>query len=265
MTKGKTPEPGVTQKVSRLMAATNPSSRPAADPVVTALMTSLLPPAKPEVESDPEVERLVDEIRDAARKSGMRSDDPLMPLLTAYVKAIRLMAERTARSDQVAEQASRRIIEAIQQAHRATDAETKRFKASLSVSESETIRRVADAIAVSAEKALTRRIRVFDRNTALAAAGVLFAVAASCLGGGFWWGHHAATTSIHETEAGLQAAFAQGPKAAQKWLNLMQWNDLPYSLGLCTDAISSVQHRRHACNVPLWIEAPPTTAPGSSG
>ena len=264
MTKGKTPEPGVTQKVSRLLAAASPSSSPAGDPAVTALMTSLLPPAKPEVESDPEVERLVDEIREAARKSGMRSDDPLMPLLTAYVKAIRLMAERTARSDQVAEQASRRIIEAIQQAHRAADAETERFKASLSVSESETIRRVADAIAVSAEKALTRRVRVFDRNTAYAAAGVLFAVAASCFGGGYWWGHHAATTSIHETEVGLQAAFADGPDVAQKWLDLMTWNSLPGALAQCTGTSTTIEHGRRECDVPLWTEPRPRTTPNRS-
>ncbi len=62
-------------------------------------------------------------------------------------------------------------------------------------------------------------------------------------GGGYWWGSSTADAAIHRTEAGLQAAFNQGPDAARTWLNLMTWNRIDDALGAL-----SRQGDRLACN-----------------
>jgi len=104
-----------------------------------------------------------------------------------------------------------------------------------------------------------------DRNTALIAAAVLFGSVLGAFAGGYWWGSSAAQAAIHETETGLQAAFNNGPKAAQDWLNLMTWNDVVYSLSLCRGNGISIQHGRTACMVPLWIEKPVPAPPPQLG
>ncbi len=78
----------------------------------------------------------------------------------------------------------------------------------LAATEAETIDRLGTTIARSADQALTRRVRVFARNTALKAAFLLVAIAGLCLGGGYRWGSDTAASDIHETEANLKAAFS---------------------------------------------------------
>ncbi|MCB8884034.1 hypothetical protein ACELLULO517_27615 [Acidisoma cellulosilytica] len=203
-----------------------------------------------------DVEALIAELREAARHAGIQRDDPMMPLLTTLAHQIRFLANRTATSDRVATETSARIIDALQQSRQAADTEIARFQAGIAETEAVTIERIADSIAKTADRALTRRVAVFQWQLVLGAAGVLVLVAASCLGGGYWWGRDNTLASVHETETGLQTAFEQGAGAAQKWLNLMQWNPITDALGQCTGALVSMQDGRKACNVPLWIEPP---------
>ena len=81
------------------------------------------------------------------------------------------------------------------------------------------------------------------------------------LAGGYWWGRSTALASIHETEGGLQVAFEAGAGAAQKWLSLMQWNNITDALSLCTGSALYVQLGRKACSVPLWVEPPQPSSP----
>jgi hypothetical protein len=217
---------------------------------------SALAPVPVSKDATEDVEALIAELREAARHAGIQRDDPMMPLLTTLAHQIRFLANRTATSDRVARETSARIIDALQQSRQAADTEIARFQAGIAQTETVTIQRIADNIAKAADRALTRRVAVLQWQLVLGAAGILFFVAAGCLGGGYWWGRSTALASIHETETGLQVAFEAGAGAAQKWLDLMQWNSITQALGQCTGAVVSMQSGRKACGVPLWIEPP---------
>lgn len=205
-------------------------------------------------------------MREATRHAGILRDDPMMPLLTALANAIRYLGARTSQSDRIADQASRRTLEAIQQARANADAETLRFQAELAKTEADFIRRVGASIASSADEALTRRVRVLDRNSILIAAAVLVGTAGACLGGGYWWGSSNARAGFHETEVRLQAAFSNGPDDAKLWLDLMNWNTISVGLRACSKpGVSAFQDGRRGCAVPLWIEAPLPSAPDPQG
>jgi hypothetical protein len=203
-----------------------------------------------------DVETLIAELREAARHAGIQRDDPMMPLLTTLAHQIRFLANRTSTSDRVATETSAKIIDALHQSRQAADTEITRFQAGIAQTEAFTIERIADSIAKTADRALTRRVAILQWQLVLGAAGVLFFVAASCLGGGYWWGRDNTLASVHETEAGLKIAFEGSFSAAVHWLQLMQWNDINQALGQCTSTATFVQAGRKACNIPLWIEPP---------
>ena len=210
-----------------------------------------------------ETERLVAALREAARQAGLRRDDPMAPLVLAFMQTIKFLGERSARSDHIAIDASRRIAKTVGQSRQAADAETKRFRAALAETEADTVQRIATAIVETADVAWTRRVRVFDRNTAALAGLVLFAVAAACLAGGAWWGRSSAYADFRETEAGLHDAFIDGPDRAYAWLQLMELND-PRAALLSCDAAQGrihIQDGRRWCLVPLWIEKPAIRLP----
>jgi hypothetical protein len=210
-----------------------------------------------------EADRLVAELHEAARQAGLRRDDPMVPLIGALGQIIRYMSTRAARSDHIAIDASRRIAQTVSQSRQVAEAETKRIRAVLAKTEAHTIERIATAIVETADAAWTRRVRVFDRNTAALAGLVLFAVAAACLAGGTWWGRSRADAAFRETEADLHEAFIDGPDSAHAWRELMKWNDLRASLFTCDAALGRlhVQDGRKWCAQPLWIEKPANPQP----
>ena len=121
---------------------------------------------------------------------------------------------------------------------------------------------MGSAIARTADDAFTRRVRVLDRNSILVATVVLVGTGASCLGGGYWWGGSNARADIHETEAGLQAAFAGGVDDARSWFDLVTWNNIHTALEACGGSGHGfTDGGRKACNVPLWVESPQLSAP----
>jgi hypothetical protein len=204
-----------------------------------------------------EATRLIDDMRAAIRRAGILPDDPIMPLMTAFARAIQFMAERGSASDHVLANASERINTALVEARRTADAEAEGFSAKVLATETDIIRRIAGSIASSADEALTRRVQVFDRNTALWAAAALIWTGIACGVGGYLWGGNVARDDIHETEAGLRAAFSNNAADAQKWMLMMDWNDLSTALSSCRNANQTViDHGRHACFVPLWTEKP---------
>ena len=208
---------------------------------------------------------LVDRMRVAARQAGIDDDGPLTPLLETIMLTLARLGALTDRNARITTEHAAALAATLSQARQAADAETERFHAYLDAAKAETVRDVAYHIALSADAALTRRVRVFDRNSALFAAAVLVGSILAALAGGYWWGDSNATAAVHETEAGLQIAFSNGPDAARDWLNLMTWNNPEKALAQCHGAAVSVQQGRRACGVPLWIEKPVTPPPPGTG
>jgi hypothetical protein len=209
---------------------------------------------------DAETERLLDELRSAVKTAGLEPDDVMMPLVTAFARSIRFMAERGSTSDRMLAAAAERINAALIEARRTADAEADRFNASILATETTIIQRIAGSIAASADKALTRRVQVFDRNTALWAAGALFGTAIACLVGGYVWGGNVAVAEIHETEAGLRVAFQDSPGDARGWMLLMTWNRLKYAPRTCASQPYG-SGSRLACSFAFWNGPEPPDPP----
>jgi hypothetical protein len=219
--------------------------------------------AAPTGEAD--MAELVARMRAAARQAGIDDDGPLTPLLETFMLTLARLGALTDRNARITTEHAAALAATLGQARRAADAETERFHSYLDAAKAETVRDVAYHIARSADDALTRRVRVFDRNSTLIAASVLVGSILVAGIGGYWWGSSSATAAVHETEAGLQAAFTNGPRAARDWLNLMTWNDPEQALAQCHGDAVSIQQGRRACGVPLWIEKPVTPPPPDTG
>ena len=85
--------------------------------------------------------------------------------------------------------------------------------------------------------------------------------------GGFWWGRHTEAVEIASTEAGVTAAFRDGPGAAAAWLGFMQANDGNLVREACAKSTVKAADGRRACAVGLWVDLlanpPPRTEPVS--
>jgi hypothetical protein len=240
--------------------------RPArSDPPAAAETQAALPPsdgkAMVAVPNPPDMAELVARMRIAARHAGIDDDGPLTPLLDAIMLTLERLGALTDRNARITTEHAAALNTTLREARQSADAETQRFYASLEAAKAQTVRDVAHHIARSADAALARRVRVFDRNTALIAAAVLVGSILTACAGGYWWGSSTAFAAVQETEAGLRMAFNNGPHAAQTWLDLMLWNDPDQALAQCRGSAVSIQTGRRACGVPLWIEKLPSPPP----
>ena len=228
--------------------------------------TPAVPQALP-APTDPiaaEVETLVEQLRQAMRAAGVGREDPMMPLLHSLAHFIRFIGKRTADSDRTGTETSLRIVEALTLAKSTADAERQVFEAGLATAQARTISEISSAIASSAEAALTRRVRVYDRNTIFIVVAFVFVSMGCCSWVGYAWGRTNALAGVQQTELELRAAFTFGPANANLWMTLMQWNPVVQPLKECSkpDRALIGTDGRKACSVPLWIEPPkPVVAP----
>jgi hypothetical protein len=168
-----------------------------------------------------EMAALVARMRTAAREAGIDDDGPLTPLLEAIMLTLDHLGTATDRNERITTEHAAALTKTLGQARQSADAEAQRFYARLEAAKAETVRDIAQHIARSADAALTRRVRVFDRNTALIAAAILVGSILGAFGGGYWRGSSTANAAIHETETGLQAAFNQGSAICSTGIPLM--------------------------------------------
>ena len=248
--------------ILRGVAARQPLPRP---PDAAGTLPTLPGPDGGSAPGQPDMPELVARMRTAARQAGIDDDGPLTPLLEALMLTLERLGALADRNARIGTEHAAALDTALTLARQSANAETERFRASLEAAKAETVHDVAYHIARSADAALTRRVEVFDRNTALIAAAVLVGGILSAFAGGYWWGSSSAKAAIHETEAGLQAAFNDGPEAAHDWLDLMIWNDPETALAQCRGDAVSIQDGRRACGVPLWIEKRPSPPPPRTG
>jgi hypothetical protein len=146
---------------------------PPASPAAAGSQAALPPPNDAAASGQADMAELVDRMRAAARQVGIDDDGPLTPLLEAFMLTLTRLGTLTDRNARVSADHATALAAALDQARRAADAETDRFRASLDAAKAETIHDVASRIARIADAALIRRVRVVDRNSVLIAASVL--------------------------------------------------------------------------------------------
>ena len=125
------------------------------------------------------------------------------------------------------------------------------------------VERLEAAAASGAARRAGELARAHTLRTVLAGAAVLAGAVLAAAGGGFWWGRSTQAAVVSATEAGVSAAFREGPAAAASWLNLMQSNDPAQALATCAGGALTVVGGRRACAVPLWLDPPKLSAPGA--
>lgn len=215
-----------------------------------------------------EFEALEKRMAQAARRDGIDEDGPMVPTLQALRLCMDSLRDMTGVVAQIPTHYVGQILDALSASRTVTQAETDRFRAEIEHTETNIVRRVAQSIAEGADKALARRVRVFDRNTAFAAAVILVMTAGGCLGIGYRWGSSNARADIQQTEWRLRAAFAHGGLGASLWALLMEANDIETAIKQCHGAnLIPTGTRQSACMVPLWTsladESPPQAQPSS--
>ncbi len=197
----------------------------------------------------------------AALRDGLTEDGPMVPTLQALRLCIDSLREMTRIASQIPNHYVGQILDALSTSRTVAEAETERFRVEIEHTETDIVYRIANSIAQSADKALARRVRALDRNTALVAALVLVVTAGGCLAGGYWWARSDNRVDIQETDLKLQAAFAEGKLNAELWALLMQSNDITEAIKACRGPnLIRTGTARPACWVPLWT-APPEDPP----
>lgn len=129
------------------------------------------------------------------------------------------------------------------------------------------VQRLETAAASGAAKRAAELARAANRRTMLTAVAAVVGALIVTGTGGYWWGYHAQTAAITSTEAGVAAAFRDGPGAAASWLGFMQANDANLIREACAKSTVKAADGRHACAVGLWVDRlpnpPPRTEPAS--
>lgn len=125
------------------------------------------------------------------------------------------------------------------------------------------LNRLQATIIRGADRRAAELARAHNLRTLLIYGGAFVVSVVLAAGGGFWWGQATAADSIQETEQRLALAFRDGPGAAAGWAKLMEQNNLPAALALCSGSrVFSDQGGRKACMVPLYTEPPARSVAG---
>ena len=199
---------------------------------------------------------LIDELRRAAQKTGVDVDGPLGPVLSAFILILVWLGACSAELRSISVEYGSQTLQRLQAARAADEAATTRLKTQMEAAKVRILHDFRDDIAKDFDKFTTGRVRAEIWKISLIVALVLVTSGAASLAVGYRWGHASAEASIHETESRLMAAFRYGVSGASYWVGLMSWNNIDNALRLCRERpdLAAIQHGRHACNVPLWIE-----------
>ena len=199
---------------------------------------------------------LIDEMRQAARKTGVDADGPLGPVLKALILILEWLGACVAELRAITVEYGSQALQRRQADRAADEAATTRLQTQMEAAKVAIVHDFRADITRDFEKLTVGRVRTEVWKISLIAAAVLAASIAASLSVGYRWGGANAEASIHETEGRLVAAFRYGMIGASNWVGLMSWNDINHALEQCRTRpdLAAIQHDRHACNVPLWIE-----------
>jgi hypothetical protein len=182
---------------------------------------------------------------------GKLQDDPLADLVEAMAQALGVQHEIHRTSVLQYRQASAHLEQQLRAALR--EARQPLDPAALV--------RLEQAAATGADWRAAQLARAHNRRTVLTALVTVVAALLVTGAGSYWWGHSAQTATIASTEAGVSAAFRDGPAAAASWLTLMRANDGNIVQGACAASAVKTADGRRACAVGLWIDLPANPPP----
>lgn len=175
---------------------------------------------------------------------GRLQDDPLADLVEAMAQALGVQHEIHRASVLQSRQASAHLEEqlraALHEARQPLDPAA--------------LVRLEEAAATGADRRAAHLARAHNRRTVLTAVAAVAATLVLTGTGGYWWGQRAQTAAIASTEAGVSAAFRDGPAAAATWLNLMRANDGNLVQEVCAASTVKTADGRRACGLGLWLD-----------
>lgn len=198
-------------------------------------------------------------LREAARAVGLQPGDPLSPL----VEALAMMADHLDERHDALVTAGAETVGALRvvlaEGRETAEAEASRFRAECLATETATVAGLSSTLADASARAFAGRVRAIDRRTAVLVAFGLFGTLIVGAAGGWWSGVTTTRAAISETEAGLRAAFQNGPDDARLWLDIIRWNDVRAAIVRCRDA-GQIQEEggRKTCRLLFWVSSPPT-------
>ena len=201
------------------------------------------------------------ELAEGVQRAGL-ARDPYRHLMAALSHALGLFPALVQRLDQVERHGGgpidpelRAVASDIKQQLSAT------LEAARQPADPAVVDRLEKAAVRGADRRSAELARAHNLRTLLTYGGAFVAAVVASAIGGAVWDHSNQVATIRSTEAGVSAAFRDGPAAAASWLNLMNWNDPAQALAACTGINLKVIEGRRACGLPLWIDPPTQKAP----
>ena len=264
-----------------LALALDASVKPAApQPAVKPRQLSLMdPPAGPRPDRVFVIQDFIHRFRQVVAKQGITAKDPLAPMLEMLGEMLLHFThlaedQNTALSGQTRSTAAelRTAVEQVRGLHaeqiRAVDRSMTRSAERIEAAAADTQKQRAEILATfhkDTKDLLSRtvihqtRVRTWTHYIVVAASIAVVA------GGAYWLGSQAgfeqATASIKATETnGTALLLRYGPKAAQKWIALINWNDIRFADPTCAPQADGSTYRL-ACTYTFWSAPPVQTVP----
>lgn len=203
--------------------------------------------------------RLLDDLRAASRQAGIRSDDPLWPVIETLGRTAHHLAERSAEIEATSERVLAGLDGLLERGRAVSFAEVERIRAELARTQTVMVAEVAGAIGDAANRTLVRRVMIHDLRLAAWSVVVFVTVLLGVSAGSYALGAVHVRERYVSADASVRSILAAGGvAAAERWRDLMGWNDIVEAEAICVRIGNTAQiNGRAACAIPLWTEPPP--------
>ncbi|MCK8786531.1 hypothetical protein M0638_19320 [Roseomonas sp. NAR14] len=132
--------------------------------------------------------------------------------------------------------------------------------------QAELVRKASAAAAAGAQREAARLALGMNRRFAFGAGLGVALLVLGAAGGGYAWGRAAEAARARDAAGALAAALQDGSASARAWLGLIENNDVGAALRRCEGrAVWTDVAGRRACAVPLWLDPPSASVPGTPG
>lgn len=199
----------------------------------------------------------IDAAQAALRQTAMAAcfkDDPLSEHLNALALCVGALGDIY----QASEETQLDIAETLKSQ---TDVVTREAIARVETSGASLMEKLGPRLAASAEWTMRQRFRVLRIRTvvglSIALIGVILVPCAFTYAAGLNNGRTQGEVAAHT----IQETMIAGPADALAWAMLMRYNDAVRSMKECRKNVSTDAAGRRYCQMPVWIDPPPTANP----